>query len=89
MMRRWVQPQEANRADLLRAAVSQRLGRRLGDVSFELTPEGLLLRGQASSYYLKQMIQEAALASSGLPLLANEIQVCPSSASHSALRLGS
>ena len=36
---------------------------------------GVILRGQASSYHLKQLAQQAVLEAGDLPLLANEIEV--------------
>jgi osmotically-inducible protein OsmY len=36
---------------------------------------GLVLQGCASTYYAKQLAQHAAMEVTGLPLLANEIEV--------------
>jgi hypothetical protein len=38
---------------------------------------GLVLRGRAPTYYLKQLAQHAVLGASRLPLVANEIEVVP------------
>jgi hypothetical protein len=37
--------------------------------------QGLILQGSAATYYAKQLAQHAALEVTGLPLLANEIEV--------------
>jgi hypothetical protein len=36
---------------------------------------GIILRGQSSTYYGKQLVQHALLALTPVPLLANEIEV--------------
>jgi hypothetical protein len=37
---------------------------------------GLILRGRAHTYYAKQLAQHAVMDATGLPILANEIEVC-------------
>jgi hypothetical protein len=37
--------------------------------------QGLILQGWASTYYAKQLAQHVAMQASGLPILANEIEV--------------
>jgi osmotically-inducible protein OsmY len=37
--------------------------------------QGLVLQGCAATYYAKQLAQHAAMEVTGLPLLANEIEV--------------
>jgi len=61
--------------DQLQAHLQSRL---LGKVrGFQLTirDHGLVLRGQARTYYAKQLAQHAVMASAGLPIVANEIEV--------------
>jgi osmotically-inducible protein OsmY len=36
---------------------------------------GVILRGQARTFYAKQLAQHAAMDITGLPVLANEIEV--------------
>jgi len=36
---------------------------------------GLVLRGRSSTYYAKQMAQQVAMEMTGMPILANEIEV--------------
>jgi CheY-like chemotaxis protein len=51
------------------------LGRRVRDLLVEVRPTGLVLRGRADSYHVKQLAQHAATAVTGLPVLANRIEV--------------
>jgi hypothetical protein len=37
--------------------------------------EGLILQGHASTYYAKQLAQQAVMAGTTLPIVANEIEV--------------
>jgi hypothetical protein len=41
----------------LTARVEQRTGRRVLDLRIELRPEGVVLRGQAATYHVKQLAQ--------------------------------
>ncbi len=43
--------------DQLERQVQSRTGRRIRNLAIELNPERVILRGQASSYYLKQLAQ--------------------------------
>ena len=38
--------------------VQTRTGRRIRDLAVELLPEGVILRGYAATYYLKQLAQQ-------------------------------
>jgi hypothetical protein len=38
--------------------------------------DGLIIRGQTSTYYIKQLVQEAVMEVTSMPILANEIEVC-------------
>jgi hypothetical protein len=42
----------------LETHVQVRTGRRIQNLSVELVPEGVVLRGRAGSYYLKQLAQQ-------------------------------
>jgi hypothetical protein len=64
----------------VRSAIAARLGRRVRGLEVVIVPAGVILRGQATSYYVKQLAQQALLAVHPGPLLANEISVCPSPA---------
>ena len=59
----------------LEALVQRRLHGRVRDLRLSLHDEGLILQGQTSTYYAKQLAQHAAMEVSGLPILANNIEV--------------
>ena len=59
----------------LEELVQQRLQGRVRDLRLSLQDEGLILHGQTSTYYAKQLAQHAAMEVSGLPILANNIEV--------------
>ena len=64
-------------AEQLAALVQGRLlGRdRVIGLCVVVQEEGLVLQGSAPSFYAKQLAQHAAMEVSGLPILANEIEV--------------
>jgi hypothetical protein len=61
--------------DQLDAHLRQRLGGRVRNLRVLLTDNGLVLRGQATTYYAKQLAQHALMDASNLPIRANEIEV--------------
>jgi hypothetical protein len=63
------------RSSRLEALVRSRSHGRVRDLRLEVQGEGLVLRGQVSSYYDKQLAQQAVLEAGGVVLLANEIEV--------------
>jgi hypothetical protein len=67
----------ATQADQVEALVQRHLlGRvRLRWFRVQVQEQGLILQGCASTYYAKQLAQHAAMKVSGLPILANEIEV--------------
>jgi hypothetical protein len=52
-----------------------RLVGRVRDLNLVVTDQGLVLRGHAHTYYAKQLAQQAVLAASSTPIVANEIEV--------------
>lgn len=67
----------APQADQLEAIIQRHLlGRvRLRRFRVMVQEQGLVLQGCVSTYYAKQLAQHAAMEVSGLPILANEIEV--------------
>jgi hypothetical protein len=63
--------------DSLVAAVHQRLQGRLLDFSIEERPEGLVLRGLAHSYHVKQLAQLEVARLTRQIISANRIEVRP------------
>lgn len=51
------------------------LGGRLREFELTVRDTGLVLRGQAQSYYVKQLAQQAVMDVVPIPILANEIEV--------------
>lgn len=67
----------ATQANQLEALIQQHLlGRvRVRQLRVIVQEQGLVLQGSVSTYYAKQLAQHAAMEVSGLPILANEIEV--------------
>jgi hypothetical protein len=59
----------------LEASVRSKLAGRMRDFRLVIADRGLILRGWAPTYYVKQIAQHAILESTELPVLANEIEV--------------
>lgn len=64
-------------ADQLEARIQRHLLSRIRISGFrvEIHEQGLVLQGFAPTFYAKQLAQHAAMEVSGLPILANEIEV--------------
>jgi hypothetical protein len=65
----------ANEATELEARILCRLGRQIREFRLAVVERGLILRGRAHTYYAKQLAQHAVMEATGLPILANEIEV--------------
>jgi osmotically-inducible protein OsmY len=59
----------------LEVHVQCRLGGQLRDFRVVVTDRGVILRGQAYTYYTKQLAQHAVMEAIKLPIVANEIEV--------------
>jgi hypothetical protein len=59
----------------LEARVQARLMGRVRDLRLSWREGGLVLQGQAPTYYAKQLAQHAVLEVTAFPIAANEIQV--------------
>jgi len=66
---------ELEQLDWLQTHVQEKLRWRVNNLRILHRNGGLVLRGTSCSYYGKQLAQEAVMAASDLPILANEIQV--------------
>lgn len=62
---------------LLEGQVQCRVCGQIRNLQLLIRENGLVLRGQARTYYAKQLAQHAAMSATELPILANEIQVSP------------
>ena len=61
----------------LEALVRERVSRRVRNLRLACSDGGLVLRGQAPSFYVKQMAQQAVMEATDMPILANKIEVMP------------
>ena len=61
------------------AVLRQRLGGRVRELRVVIHNGAVILRGQAFTYYAKQLAQHVTMDEIKLPVLANEIQVGTSS----------
>jgi hypothetical protein len=66
----------ANGITELETRIQCRLGGQIREFRLVVVDKGLILRGQAPTYYAKQLAQHAVMEATGLPILANEIEVC-------------
>ncbi len=65
----------ANGVTALELQVLARLTGQIREFQLVLTDGGLILRGRARTYYAKQLAQHAVMDATGLPIVANEIEV--------------
>ena len=67
----------ATQADQMEALIQRHLLSRVRVRQLRVTvqEQGLVLQGCVPTYYAKQLAQHAAMEVSGLPILANEIEV--------------
>jgi hypothetical protein len=61
--------------DRLEINVQRRLNGRVRGFRLLVYPHGLILQGRVSTYPAKQLAQHTVMASTRLPILANEIEV--------------
>jgi hypothetical protein len=55
--------------------VQRRLSGRVRDFQLEIGERGLILRGQAYTYYVKQLAQHLVMQATGMAIQANHIEV--------------
>jgi hypothetical protein len=59
----------------LEARVQHHLGGRVCNLRLVVRYNGVVLQGCVRTYYAKQLAQQAVMEASGLPILANEIDM--------------
>lgn len=64
-----------NEMKQLEVQIARRLNGRLRGLQLVVQGRGLILRGHAPNYYVKQLAQHEVMAATSLPILANEIEV--------------
>jgi hypothetical protein len=62
-------------ATSIEQAVQRETGRGVSDLTVEVSPQGILLRGRCTTYYTKQLAQHAAMSMPGGDRLTNSIEV--------------
>jgi hypothetical protein len=60
---------------VLESRIRCRLGGQIRDFQLVVVEKGLIMRGHAHTFYAKQLAQHAVMETTGLPILANEIEV--------------
>jgi hypothetical protein len=65
----------STRAHQFEKALLNRVGRQVRNLQVVFDGGGVVLRGQASTYYAKQVAQHVIGELTGLPILANDIEV--------------
>ncbi len=74
-----VLPETLEEAEKLAAsierAVQQETGRGIDDLTVEVSPQGVCLKGRCTTYYAKQLAQHAAMSMPGGDRLVNSIEV--------------
>jgi hypothetical protein len=65
----------ANGSTELETRILCRLSGQVRDLHVVVTDAGVILRGNAASYYAKQLAQHVVMKATPLPILANEIEV--------------
>lgn len=66
-----------NRLVRIEEHLRRRLSGRAGHVQVTVHDKGLILRGRARTYYMKQLAQQAVMEITALPIRSNDIQVSP------------
>jgi hypothetical protein len=61
--------------DQLVTTVQRQLAGQVSNIRLLVRDTGLVLQGRARSYYAKQLAQEAVMKVTGIPLLANDVEV--------------
>jgi hypothetical protein len=64
-----------NLAASIERAVQRETGRGVDDLTVEVSPQGVLLKGRCTTYYTKQLAQHAAMGMPGGDRLTNSIEV--------------
>ncbi len=68
-------PDVSDQIAITAAHLAEHLRGRLRDVRLTVHGEAVVIRGRASSYYVKQLAQHAVMKRVSLPIAANEIEV--------------
>jgi len=70
-----IYPPTPSELEQLEAHVQTRLNRKVENFGLGVHEDGLILTGEARSYFARQLAERAVLQASALPIFANEIDV--------------
>jgi len=62
-------------ADRVAARVHHLMSGRVSDFRVHIDKRGLVLRGRTRTYHAKQLVRQAAMEVTGMPILADEVEV--------------
>ncbi len=57
--------------------ISSLLGGRIDDLRLLIQDDGIILRGRSRTHHAKQLVLQAVMEATDLPIVANEIEVRP------------
>jgi osmotically-inducible protein OsmY len=75
MMTQLLADRMACQEERLEAQVLRRVGGRIRNLRVLVRHNGVVLQGRCATYHAKQIAQHAAMELTGLPILANDIEV--------------
>jgi osmotically-inducible protein OsmY len=75
MMTQLLTDRAACQEERLEAQVQRRLGGRIRDLRVLVRHNGVILQGHSPTYHAKQIAQHTAMELTGMPILANDIEV--------------
>ena len=75
MMTQLLADRTAYQEERLEAQVLRRVGGRIRNLRVLVRHNGVVLQGRCTTYHAKQIAQHAAMELTGLPILANDIEV--------------
>jgi hypothetical protein len=62
--------------EFLELQLQRRVGGRVRNLRIVFRTGGIIIQGRAATYHAKQLAQHAAMELTGVPILANDIEVC-------------
>lgn len=68
-------PPTAEEIDRITVRIQHQLSGRLRDFRLDASEMGIVLRGRAPTYHVKQLAQHAVMSATDVPILRNEIEV--------------
>jgi hypothetical protein len=63
-------------AERVESRVQHLMAGRVRDFRVQIHDRGLVLRGRTRTYHAKQLVRQMAMEAAGMPILADEVEVC-------------